>query len=100
LLVISGVSIYAVSEENDTDDDRDKTTPDGVKKINDMGVFFITATSSLWAYIWLFICVRDMGVKTYEAWMTLLFFFMLISFAFGADKMNGSGEEEDTEETQ
>lgn len=59
LLVISGVSIYAVSEESDTDEDRDTTTPDGVKKINDMGVFAITASASLWAYIWLFICVRN-----------------------------------------
>jgi hypothetical protein len=48
-----------VSEENDTDDDRDETMEVGVKKINMMGVFAITATSSLWAYIWLFICVRD-----------------------------------------
>lgn len=59
LLVIAGVSIYAVSEENDTDDDRDMSTPDGVKKIQDMGVFAITCSFSLWAYIWLFICVRD-----------------------------------------
>lgn len=43
LLVITGVSVYAVN--------------DGVKKINDMGVFAITCISSLWAYIWLFICV-------------------------------------------
>lgn len=57
LLVISGVSIYAVNEGNDTDPDRDTTVPVGVKKINDMGVFGITATSSLFAYIWLFICV-------------------------------------------
>jgi solute carrier family 8 (sodium/calcium exchanger) len=59
LLVISGVSIYAVSEENDTDEDRDETMEVGIKKINQMGVFAITATSSLWAYIWLFICVKD-----------------------------------------
>jgi len=62
LLVICGVSIYAVSEENDTDDDRDDTTPLGVKKINDMGVYSITCSFSLFAYIWLFICVRDNGV--------------------------------------
>ena len=31
LLVISGVSIYAVSEENDTDEDRDETMKVGVK---------------------------------------------------------------------
>jgi len=99
LLVISGVSIYAVSEENDTDDDRDETMEVGVKKINMMGVFAITATSSLWAYIWLFICVRDQGIQPYEAWLTLVFFFMLITFAYGADKFGG-GDGEDTEETQ
>ena len=65
LLVISGVSIYAVSEENDKEDDRDTTTPDGVKKINDMGVFAITCTSSLWAYIWLYIVVKDQHVLPY-----------------------------------
>lgn len=57
LLVISAVSIYAVNEKNDTDEDRDTTMPLGVKKINDMGVFSITCTSSLFAYVWLFICV-------------------------------------------
>ena len=59
LLVISAVSIYAVSEETDTDPDRDDTVPKGVKKIYDMGVFGITATSSLFAYIWMFICLFD-----------------------------------------
>jgi len=103
LLVISGVSIYAVSEENDTDEDRDTTTPDGVKKINDMGVFAITCTSSLWAYIWLFLCVRDMAVTPLEAWLTLIFFALLIGFAFAADKYNtlkNGGAEEEEEETQ
>jgi solute carrier family 8 (sodium/calcium exchanger) len=59
LLVISGVSIYAVNEKNDTLPDRDTTVPVGIKKINDMGVFAITATFSLWAYIWMFIVVED-----------------------------------------
>jgi solute carrier family 8 (sodium/calcium exchanger) len=59
LLVISGVSIYAVNEENDDADDKDEDGVLGVKKINDMGVFAITCTSSLWAYIWLFICVSN-----------------------------------------
>jgi Ca2+/Na+ antiporter len=59
LLVISAVSIYAVSEETDNDPDRDDTVPKGVKKIYDMGVFSITATSSLFAYIWMFICLFD-----------------------------------------
>jgi solute carrier family 8 (sodium/calcium exchanger) len=102
LLVISGVSIYAVSEENDTAEDRDTSTPDGVKKINDMGVFAITCASSLWAYIWLFLCVRDMAVTPLEAWLTLSFFGLLIGFAFAADKYNGykNGDDEEEEETQ
>ena len=39
LLVISGLSILAVDE-----------TP---KKINGLGVFFVTSVFSLWAYVWL-----------------------------------------------
>lgn len=99
LLVISGVSIYAVSEENDKEDDRDMSTPDGVKKINDLGVFAITCTSSLWAYIWLFLCVRDMAVTLGEAWLTFAFFVLLIMFAYAADKWNSyrNPEEEDEE---
>merc|ERR1711935_524794 len=51
LLVISGVSIYAVTPENDTDKEKD---PDqiGIKKINDMGVFTITAVMSVFSYVW------------------------------------------------
>jgi len=59
LLVISGVSIYAVSKENDNDPERDDTVEHGVKKIYDMGVFSITATSSVFAYVWVFIVLRD-----------------------------------------
>jgi len=88
LLVISGVSIYAVSEENDISEDRDPSVPKGAKKINDMGVFSITGISSLWAYIWLFIVVGDNAVEAWEAWLTIIFFFILIIMAFGADKYN------------
>lgn len=62
LLVISGVSIYAVTEDDHDELNADPYCPKGVKKINDMGVFFITSTSSLWAYIWLFLCVRDNAI--------------------------------------
>ena len=55
LLVISAVSIYAVSPETDTDPERDTTVPLGVKKINDMGVFSVTAFFSLLAYILMFV---------------------------------------------
>lgn len=74
LLVITGVSVYAVT--------------DGVKKINDLGVFTITCGSSLWAYIWLFICVQDNGITMSEAWWTFAMFFILIISAFIADKLN------------
>ena len=57
LLVISAVSIYAVSADNDTDPERDSSVDVGVKKIYDMGVFSITATSSIFAYIWLWYCL-------------------------------------------
>ena len=59
LLVISAVSLYAVTEKNDTDPERDETVPIGVKKINDMGVFTVTAFFSSFAYIWIFIVLRD-----------------------------------------
>lgn len=62
LLVISGLSIYAVHEENDNDPERDETVTKGVKKINDMGVFTVTAITSIFAYFWMFICLRDQNV--------------------------------------
>lgn len=90
LLVISAVSIYAVSKDNDTDPERDADVPLGVKKIYDMGVFSITATSSIFAYVWLFICLLDQQVSVTEAWLTFAFFFILIILAFAADKYKAS----------
>lgn len=46
LLCITGVSIIAVGG-----DDEEK------KKIDDMWVFGVTSILSLWAYIWMYICV-------------------------------------------
>ena len=85
LLVITGLSVYAVSEETDTDDDRDTEVPVGVKRIYDRRVFAVTCSSSLWAYIWLWIVLLDQKVKIWEGVLTFLFFFILIAFAFGAD---------------
>ena len=89
LLVISGASIYAVSPETDTGD-RDETMEPGVKKINDMGVFSITSFFSIFAYLWLFYVLYDQVVEVWEAWLTLIFFFILVGLAFGADKYNSS----------
>lgn len=86
LLVISAVSIYAVNEKNDTDPERDNTVPKGVKKINDMGVFGVTTFSSIFAYLWMWYCLSDQSVSAVEAWLTFIFFFVLIGSAFGMDK--------------
>jgi len=58
LLVISAVSIYAVTAENDTDKDKDPSLY-GIKKINDMGVFAVTTIFSIFSYIWMFIVLMD-----------------------------------------
>ena len=59
LLVISAASIWAVNPESDTGEDRDSTMEPGVKKINDLGVFGVTATFSLFAYVWMWIVLMD-----------------------------------------
>lgn len=74
LLVISGVSIVAVDEP---------------KKILDTGVFFVTSVFSIFAYVWLFMCLSVMSpdeVDSTEGWLTLSFFFILVALAFGADR--------------
>ena len=71
--MISGVSIVAVPE---------------LKKINDLGVFFTTSVFSLFAYIWLYVCLQDDEIDVVEAWLTFVFFFILVILAFLADKFN------------
>jgi Ca2+/Na+ antiporter len=84
LLVISGVSIYAVHKDNDTDPDKAEEDR-GVKKINNMYVFGVTATFSVWAYVWLFIVLQDQFVTPAEAWITFAFMFILLGLAYFAD---------------
>lgn len=87
-LVISGISIYAVSEANDerTKAERDEArTPKGVKKVADTGVFAVTTIWSIIAYVWLYIVLLDGIVKEWEAYLTLGFFFILIIMAYVAD---------------
>ena len=74
LLVISGLSIYAVDEEP--------------KKVQNTGVFAITASVSLFAYIWLYLVLGIITpeiVTPAEAWLTLIYFVLLILFAYAAD---------------
>ena len=77
LLFISAVCIPSVDEP---------------KKIADLGVFAVTAIFSLFAYAWLYICLifkpSDNQVTRVEAWLTLMFFFILLGLAFGADRYN------------
>jgi solute carrier family 8 (sodium/calcium exchanger) len=74
LLVISGISILSVDEP---------------KKINDLGVYATTATFSLFSYAWMYFCLEMSSpevVDLIEAWLTLLFFFVLVGTAYGMDK--------------
>lgn len=76
LMVISAVSIISVGK-----------TP---KKIEGVGVFIVTACSSLFAYVWLWACLSFFSedeIEIWEAIVTLLFFFILVVLAFIADKI-------------
>lgn len=90
LLVISAVSVYAVNEENDTADDRDDSTPKGVKKIYDMNVFAITAVCSVWAYVWMYLVLKDDLVTLAEAIITFSFMVILCIAAYVADRYTAS----------
>jgi solute carrier family 8 (sodium/calcium exchanger) len=95
LLIISALSILAVNEKNDNNPERDPSVPKGVKKIKDMGVFSITTISSLFAYIWIYLVLRDQMVEVWEAILTFVFFFILIITSYSADKYNQFKEEKE-----
>lgn len=60
-----------------------------VRKINDTNVYAITAFSSIFAYFWLFAIVSVISEDIIDIWegiLTLLFFPLLVLFAFMADK--------------
>ena len=74
LLIITAVSIMAVSE---------------VKKIDDVGVFVITSIASLFAYVWMYITLKVWTpeyITVLEALLTLFFFFALIGCSYAADR--------------
>lgn len=78
LLVISALSIIAVDDGEP-------------KPIADTGVFAITSICSLWAYIWLYLCLQEVSkeeIEVWEAWITLIFFVILIMLSYSADKIN------------
>mmetsp|Transcript_27540 Transcript_27540/g.19937 ORF Transcript_27540/g.19937 Transcript_27540/m.19937 type:complete len:177 (+) Transcript_27540:512-1042(+) len=76
LLIISGVSIIAVSEK---------------KKIDDLGVFAITGTASMLAYFWMFFVLSINSpdyVELWEAIVTFVSFIVLVLLAYAADLHN------------
>ena len=76
LLVITAVSIVSVDE---------------IKKIDDLGVFTITSLASIFAYVWLYIVLEvwtQGEVTIIESILTLVYFFILIGSAYGADLIN------------
>lgn len=78
LLIISAVSIVAVGDGDNA-----------VKRIDMMGVFLTTSFFSVFAYVWLFLClsVNTPGqVTVEEASWTFGFFFILLVLAFCSDK--------------
>jgi solute carrier family 8 (sodium/calcium exchanger) len=73
LFVISGVVVCAL--------------PDGeVKKIEEMEVFAVTATSSILAYVWMVFVLSDENVAMWEALLTFSLFPLLLGAAFAADR--------------
>ena len=100
LLVISAASIYGVTPENDNKPDRDNSLPNGIKKINDLWVFGVTATFSVFAYIWMWLVLRDQMVEMWEAILTFLFTFLLLGIAYTADRCNPANSEDDEDEKE
>ena len=91
LLVISALSIVAVNDR-----------PNG-KAIDDIGVFATTAIWSIFAYVWLFLCLAVMTpheVTILEAWLTLCFFIVLLAMAYGMDRVNDARKTRETQDQE
>ena len=76
MFVIIGICVYVV--------------PDGeTRKVKHLRVFFVTASWSIFAYIWLYLilCVISPGVvQVWEALLTFMFFPICVVFAWVADR--------------
>lgn len=75
----------AEDEKRTTKQLEEDGTPKGVKKVDDLGVFSITTTWSVIAYIWLFYVLMDYEVEAWEAYLTFGMFWILIIMAVSAD---------------
>nr|XP_015800187.2 sodium/calcium exchanger 1b isoform X3 [Nothobranchius furzeri] len=76
MFVIIGLCVYVV--------------PDGeTRKVKHLRVFFVTATWSIFAYIWLYLILSVISpgvVQVWEALLTFLFFPICVVFAWVADR--------------
>jgi solute carrier family 8 (sodium/calcium exchanger) len=76
LLIITAVSIVSVGKKG--------------KKIDGLGVFAVTTSASMFAYIWMWVCLQGITkdqIDLWEALLTLFFFVVLVVAAFAADKI-------------
>ena len=90
-LVITGVSVAAVSTDNDARTEAEcaeDETPLGVKKVRDLGVFTVTSIFSLVAYAWMLYVLMDGAVTLTEAIITFSLFIVVMAAAYTADQIN------------
>jgi len=76
--------------------------PDGeVRKIKEVPVYMVTATFSIFAYVWLIFILLVTSPDLVEIWeglLTFVFFWVLITIAYAADRGWLGGKEEDDED--
>jgi hypothetical protein len=57
-----------------------------------MGVFSITSSVSIFAYLWLWMCLADQNVTVTEAALTFSFFWILLITCYAADRYKAAQE--------
>jgi len=70
---------------------------DGVRYIKDTGVFAVTASFSVWAYLWLVVILMLVSPNVVEIWeglVTFLYFPILVTLAYMADIGYFSGKKD------
>jgi solute carrier family 8 (sodium/calcium exchanger) len=73
LLVISAICVMSI-------------TGGDTRKIEQFGVFNITAFFSVVAYVWMYLVLSDEIVAPWEAWLTFFLFFIMVGLAYGQDQ--------------
>jgi solute carrier family 8 (sodium/calcium exchanger) len=71
--------------------------PDGeVRRVRQVSVFVLTASTSIFAYLWLYLVLDDEVVRVWEAALTFAFFPLLLLAAWAADnncfRTNSAGQ--------